>query len=583
MKNDKRMGRPSDACPLPPGAEPMEEDMRSRLLNFYDKFFGNRKVVASILTTAIIVLAYGLLSVPPPLATPVTVPETWNRSLTHPRPTGLIELEWTPRFERQTVHDGDLILKGDDVLLIENSTYILNGVLLVRDRAKLILRNAELYVQEKTSWTPADLLPFFIHAMFNNSATLEAYNSSIYYPSSRLDVGFFQNSRALIESSDFTRTVIWGDEESTIKICNSNIRGLGIARDAQCEVIGSEVLSISGPFVRTLYLLGPERQNQFWGEGRVEVRNSTIHHVIIQLRNFTAASVSSPIKGFHRFWNTYKDLSVEGLVFNLTLHDTNVTGTLSLSAFSGGSLKILNRNDVMSIGIEDGSLQVSNSSLLVLGCGKGSTVEVEDSIFGWLHFENDAKIGLARSKADLLIIDGFKGAAFFDNFLVNEIWLDDSEAYIGGSIKFGENATLEVYWEKGAITRNFEVRTHRGRRVLPGVKLTLYDKEGAPVWSGETGKDGKAYFNITFCKLWPLYEPFKYVTNYEDLWRLEASKGETSYNASVGLFQTDTPIVFAFPSEPEPPFWARGWFLSAVSATVIILVMGGYLLARRLR
>jgi hypothetical protein len=74
-------------------------------------------------------------------------------SISHPsvvRAMGGDYAGWSPRFEEQVVYEGDLILQGNDELVIENITFILDGKLLVRDNAKLIIKNGELYVEYET-------------------------------------------------------------------------------------------------------------------------------------------------------------------------------------------------------------------------------------------------------------------------------------------------------------------------------------------------------------------------------------------------------------------------------------------------
>ena len=62
-----------DACPFPPGYEPPKRSgLTNDLINFYDEFLGNWKIVAAIITAASLVLAYSILNVPPPPITGVS-------------------------------------------------------------------------------------------------------------------------------------------------------------------------------------------------------------------------------------------------------------------------------------------------------------------------------------------------------------------------------------------------------------------------------------------------------------------------------------------------------------------------------
>ncbi len=314
---------------------------------------------------------------------------------------------------------------------------------------------------------------------------------------------------------------------------------------------------------------------------RVEVWNSTVICFITTLKDCASAEVSKPIRGYYGFWNSYGDFKVDGSAFNLTLHDTNVTLGAFLNSYYS-SLRIVGVEDIGGVGLWGSSLSISNCSLQVLSCQGGSTVEAEDCVFEWLHLEGENNVSTARSRVDWLFINDYRGDLLFDSTLINEISLQSKvEAHVSGSVRFGENASIpETDPDKGILTRTFEVQTQGDERMLPGVRLTLYDEGGDAVWSGETGREGTADFNVSFCKWWQLDEPYKYVNNWHEVWRLEAVKGDSSYNASVNIL-SETPIIFTFPTATDQPLWAYRWLISGFSASVIVVTMA-VLLMRKL-
>ena len=581
MAEKKRVKEALDACPFPPDKKPPEKDFLSRTHNLYDEVFGNWKIIVSILSAASLILAYSLLTVPPPIASSTSVPDSWGRAFPEYEYAPSEEFVWVPEYENQTVQQGDLVLEGDDVLLIENRTYILDGLLLVKDNAKLVLRNAELYIEErKGGWFWYDILPGLLYMGFNNSAVFEAHNSSIVYPERSASIGFFQNSEAVIDSSRLDLVNIYGDEESTICISNSTIGTIKIGGGANFELFNSEVSSISCySMIDRLMMF---RSESDWDRCRVEVWNSSLDYLDLKVKNCDA-TISAPLKGFHLFWNSYEHVACErGMVLNVTLHNTEVTGDYWGLSVESGNLRVEKARDVESISVRNGSLSTSNSSIRFLTCDTNSAVCIDDSNMDWLKFEGSVNANMSGSKAELLILQDFKGNLQLDMFSAEEVSLyGQIEAYMEGSVLFGENAMgEELYWDSGFTVRNFEVGARGGDRILPNVRLTLYDEDDDTVWSGQTDKNGEASFNITFCHLWPLYEQFEYVNNYEDSWRLEATDGEFTENATVGLFK-DSPIVLNFPSIPEPPFWRQRWLLSAVSISAIIVVIAGFLARRR--
>jgi hypothetical protein len=509
------------------------------------------------------------------------VPDSWGRAFPEYESAPREEFVWVPEYEDQTVQQGDLVLEGDDMLLIENRTYILDGLLLAKDNARVVLRNAELYIEEREGgWFWYDILPGFLYMGFNNSAVFEAHNSSIIYSDWSAGIGFFQNSEAVIDSSRLDKVNIYGDEESTICISDSTIGTIRVAGGVNCEIFNSEVSSISSYSIIDRLMMF--RSESDWEKCRVEVWNSTLDYLDLKVKN-SDSTISAPLKGFHLFWNSYKHVACErGIVLNVTLHNSEMTGDYWGLSAESGNLRVENARDVESISVRNGSLSASNSSIRYLTCDTKSVAYIDDSNMDWLKFEGSVNANISDSKAELLILQDFKGSLQLDMFSAEEVSLyGQVEACMEGSALFGENVTgEEPYWDSGFIIRNFEVGTRGGDRILPNVRLTLYDEDDNTVWSGQTDKNGEASLNITFCHLWPLYEQFKYVNNYEDSWRLEATDGEFTKNATVGLFK-ESPIVFTFPSIPEPPFWRQRRLLSAVSISAIIVVIAGVLARRR--
>jgi len=58
----------------------------------------------------------------------------------------------TSTYENITTHEGDLIIDGTQTYVIENCTYIQTGNIYVRDWAKLLVKNAEIEINQTTPW-----------------------------------------------------------------------------------------------------------------------------------------------------------------------------------------------------------------------------------------------------------------------------------------------------------------------------------------------------------------------------------------------------------------------------------------------
>jgi hypothetical protein len=576
LADDKRPDEALDACPLPPDRQPPERDASVDVMNFYDRLFGDWRIVASAVTLAGILLLYGLMLPTPPLIIPVSAPEAWDRAFPEVEYTSR-EMEFSPRFENLTIYEENLILESDDVLVIENCTFVLRGWVLAKDNANLVLRNCEFYMDERM-WRPEDPFNFKrrpLDVLFNDSAVLEVHNSSILAKYST-SIGFTRESRCLIDGSTMEQIFILMDEGSSIQLRGSDALTISVSGDATCDIMGSTVGSITSYSIaeRTGDL---ESETDFVGS-RVVLRNSTLTILSLIARNIDV-SLDTQMLGYHDHWSSRDYLGGEE-VLDVEFHDTNLTGGWSLELVSG-SLNVEFIQDLERLVIQNGTSMISNCSLVDLDCLGDSEVEAEDCIFYFLELGDRSNVVVSRSKADLLIVEDFIGTATFDEFLIQETWLDEEiEAYIEGSLTFGENISRsENDWHRGYITRNFEVHTQGEKRALPGVELTLYDKDGVSVWNGRTGIDGVVNFNLTFGRFYQLPESFDWVNNNEDLWNLEATWEGASSNATVGLLVTDTPIVFTFPST-GPPFGMQGFFITALGLSLMAVIVGGYVLYR---
>ena len=161
--------------------------------------------------------------------------------------------------------------------------------------------------------------------------------------------------------------------------------------------------------------------------------------------------------------------------------------------------------------------------------------------------------------------------AVFSDVYVDEINIVGMESNLRGTVTWGQNMTHHYdLYDRFSATQAFVVMTRGRKRVLPDVTLVLEDKDGNVVWEGATDEDGNAHFNLTFCSYYPLYEPYKYVTNYLDEWRLTAVSGDVTREETVTMFKTASPIVFEFP-EDKLVLPVSNTALTYVSVTVILL------------
>lgn len=556
MTKDRRIGDALDACPLPPGSEPPEKRgwLLGRLLNFYDEFFGNWKIVLSILAAASLVLAYSLLIVPPPPISLPTEPDAWSKPMPEKIYRWIEDSIWEPQYENQVEHEGDLILEGDEIFVIENCTFIETGKVVIRDSARLLLRNAELYV-EPASRKSEDQYPISL----GDTAVFEANDAVISYYNHPLLIKINGSARVMMDYTEMTHSYIIMSDDSEITVKNSSMDTIILGHHSRCVVMNSKVNYLIGGY-DCLSL----------------VSNSTLERVSLTFGD-SKATVKGGLLGHHAFWNPYANYSIDGKVFNLTLYDTNVTGGLSLIAHQDSEVSVINQQHLYGVTAYGSLFTLANSSCWNFASMEDSSSNVSDSITSWLILLDNSTVSISRSKIGEFFLHKFNGTVEFDDVLIDgkmEIW--ESQCYIDGKITFGANCSVDKDGSRrSSVIRGYEVEAMTETHMLDGVKLQLYDKENALVWSGSTDKRGRAYFNISFYEIFPL-EPFHYETNLWDSWRLEAHKGETCHSTSVG-FLSDSPIKFTFLQVPSKPFWMQREFVAVLSASTIIVVLAIYL------
>ena len=573
MVSDKRK-RPTsvDACPFPPDGRPEESNWADHMMNVYDGFFGNWRLILSTLVIATITLAYSLTSTAPALVTPFIQPESWNFAPPEYNYTPTVEDEWVPLYKNQTVHEGDLLLEGDDVFLIENCTYVLHGILMVTGNARIILRNAELFIQEKSSWVITDLTPFPVHLCFNESAVFECYNSTISYTTWGCTVVFFMNSKAIILSSDLSEARLTGEGDSSIMISNSNVHRFDASERSTIEVVDSEIDFIGHNSAYRFHGNETEPIYLDWDRSKVEIWNSSVNYISLAIEDFTAVEISAPHAGFYEHWTAYEDLGIDGRVFNITLHDSKITEKWGLEA-RNGYLSFRDEVDLPQIFLRDCILSALNCTVRSLIGLRGSSLELENCYVYQLYLSENSDAYISRSKVSMLATVDYLGIINFNDVLLDE-WLRSGESLtcqIKGTVTI--RGKSRDAWERGSVSRVYHVQTQSELRVTPDVQLSLYDEEDDLVWRGQTDKNGEASFNASFKKFWWDPNSYEFITNYRNGWTLVASWKDDSKTVTVEPFLTDSPITFTFELDSEPIMWALSPVLTPISSAVIIVAI----------
>jgi hypothetical protein len=127
-----------------------------------------------------------------------------------------------------TTHDGDIVLTGDEVLVIENTTYTQKGNIFIRDNAQLIIQNATLILD----------VSFHEEFIMNiGGGTLEVINSTIntstgdgIFTERIVLINFFGKSNLIFNNSNLSSGAVYiqfmGGFQGNASISNSKLLNL---------------------------------------------------------------------------------------------------------------------------------------------------------------------------------------------------------------------------------------------------------------------------------------------------------------------------------------------------------------------
>ena len=502
---------------------------------------------------------------------------------------------------KEIVHTSDLILDGNQTFLIENCTFTVKGVVTVRDNAILIVRDAELNVSTDTAAgmvIPSDNgtlivedgelnlnydIDPHIHGLaricdidITDKATLNVENSRIFSKLGRIWFRVKRYGRAILNSTGICEGGIEAFDDSDISMYETQISSIKLRGNSSCVVQNSDIR----------YFSGSDRYTASFS-------NSTIGDIEFVFGSSSKAIIESRLQGFHRYWNIYSNLTVEGIEYNLTLHDTTLTGLLRLKSsveFKGIELKVLNQNMWYAECGQDSELYISNCTCKYLSCGRHDSIYcINNSKIGRLMLRNNAFASISKTKIDELDVSDFKGALVCDNVTLDErlevdFGVPGSQFYMCGGLRFGMNFSInegQIYEgpsyranftgpiQKFKVIRGYRVVTRRDRKPLENVQLKLYNEENKLIREGTSDSNGEAAFNITYHKNW-IVPPGYYHTNHTDTLRLEASYGPNSFITALGLL-SDTPIIFNFP-KPKP-LWTLWQFWIGISILSMTMML----------
>jgi len=549
----------SDACPFPPDKTPPPKTASTNLLEYADRFFEGWRNYLGLVTMMGLILAYSLLVIPPPLIIRSTTPETWNTQLEPgSRPTD--SFKWIEVREPGYNTSDQMVLEGDQVLEFRDQIVNFTDLVLVKGNAKIILRNSTLIAPDYPGYVFEDIFHEYAGMVFNGSARLEAYDSVIVPPERFINIGFIGSSSCYLENTIVANCTLGFDDSATMEAVASSIYGVNADRSSSLKIIDSYVYMLKQDNTWRSSWASPVKEVN----ASAYLEGSRVDLLMVRVVNSSSCQIAGHV-GEQSLWNIYDAFKIDGSTMNVTLRGDSTAELVWVYAINS-RLNITDA-EIYFVQASMSKVSVEGSQATSVSLYGDSSLTVKDSnIYSFAteshspyieylwdvppgRFHQEASITDSRIEHMRL---GANCKYNFSDIYVGDASIRGFESVLSGSVIWGQDVSYEYYlnpYERFAFTQVFEVHAQGQERVLPEVTLILTDKDGNVVWEGASDENGEASFNLTFCQYYPLHEPYKYVTNYMDEWKLKAVYGDESRETSVALFKTGSPIVFEFPED----------------------------------
>jgi len=457
---------------------------------------------------------------------------------------------------------GDLIIEGSETYVIEDTKFIIEGNIIVKDNASLVIKRSYILINntyEQQYWV---VIQDFATLWIEDSELTTGFrtgrgvllsmnhNSKLFMNNTRCNWGISasHNSETKINNSyvaslgwgilskvNITNSVIFDvfeiDFDEPIKL-NVDLRNLKSGRvdETYIQAVGFLYLknvTINPPNIK----LGAVYELQT--KVNLTISNSQLDLLWLSFPSYTKPEIRNLRSGFFTKWNLHEYVSGDGLGYNVTLINTYVK-RYKLS-FWGGEAKVVNVTDWEVLDtLEDAKVYVENSTLEQGYHNRGSkhtkfsNVIIREHIAFWTF---SGRPGFGENRTYSVIEFANTTVGYFSSSTFIEV-TSYHTALIKGNVSI--NVPMErVFWSPGGvIIREYPVVVFDDKeKPLANASLSLLGPDGSPVWTGATDNAGKCFFNLTFT-----YE------NYTKVFTLKLD----SFNVTkeVGLLST-TPIIFS--------------------------------------
>ncbi|MDO9228938.1 MAG: CFI-box-CTERM domain-containing protein [Syntrophales bacterium] len=467
-------------------------------------------------------------------------------------------------FTDSVLYAGDIVLTGNDVMTVENTTYTQTGNIYVKDNAKLTIRDATLIVNIR------------YHEEFDiivsDNAVLEIINSTV---KTSID-GEIQRiilrgtSNLTFHGSNLSEGLAYfsfgaeggGNFSGVATLSNSNIDNISLlftpqspctinVSDSVCENItlrfGDNYKGGFADLKPGLFPSWTYTQNNY----NILFKNTQIDRFVAACDG--ACQIVMRNSEFHQFAPTSPSAAIQMTAIDSKINQIPLHGLTNIQASFWG-LKtghydnwLLSDHSTVTKG-ELPILNLQNTEITdwwVVSAFGNSEIMIDDSIFEFRVYFNNSFTKITNSSiiSRFMLYGATNSTVEFDNTTIEniDVYVPPISVTIKGNLTFSTSAKLLNWYTPSTVTRTYPVTIMGDVGSNPPIaSLSLYDKAGTLVWSGQTDARGKANFDIAFTD-----------SNYSDTWNLETSFQGKKETKAIKLL-TSTPIALDVTPTPEP-------------------------------
>lgn len=449
-----------------------------------------------------------------------------------------------PDIDTTITFNGDLILDSSQLMTIENTHFIVNGQIFLKDSAQLIVRQSMIEINHHPTAS--------IH--ISEKARLEA-DTTIFGGTGLLG-GVDPSEVEMFEWQDIS---VFGQGHVDMQNCFSLIQTFG---------------GNSTAVIRDSYLL-QEPLGLIHAEGQtvVLIEDSYVGAIFIDVPREVPISIDNLVPGYFEHWSLRENFS-DSLGYDIILNrselndnDAGYEGGMemgwNIAVNSDGSADVSNSklnkliigfHDSTAVFISDlrirqpidfdyGSIHLTNTEIQtqwgIFLNGQPSTIINSEGLFIFMTGGNEI-VSVFNSYLNEIDPRKYSGTLFLDNssWCCGYEVFDSSAIFVEGSVRMLR--TLPIFDATSRMTRHYDVHLLRDAdgSPWPGLELEL-TKDDNTIWSGITDSNGDVNFNITFDD-----------STFDENWILSCTDSLINLNKKINIEITN-PVMISLELEED--------------------------------